>query len=513
MKSQKVLSAIILLFTLVLFLFATPAVDFTVFGKRINWDGLNLATITGDRYSGELQFSDGLDVRGGNRYTLNTEIPPQYDLREQQEQFAKELTDGFNTRLRHYGFSEYSLKWWIDDTMVIVELEVAQISEYIDQLVALLAARGEIKFWSTDPDYAPVAPSGLEQPQLPPSDLEQPPKDGVETEIPELEGKGLIGNVSAQDGEVIDPVDVTVGEEAPADQNDPLIGMRIVDLSVDDLNSVRAEFGSFTNGYGIRLHFNREMETFLQGMVLAESGNTTTLTIDGEALAFRGFQSNTDPNYLEDYTKLYMNTYFSKSFDLNDALVTIIKTDKLEVPLQIVEVNEVSAGLGEDFESNFKLALSLALVLLSILLIGRYRWMGLFIVTNMTVFIIWSLFLLKFFRTQLTLSLIVGSVLSIIFFLLINVDFITRLKKHRKQPLKKLKEEVKVINKNYRNLHIMSLAIAFILTIVSIEKVNQISGGFGIGIVVSLFISYSLFRTLLPLAYTKQLKYETNKKS
>ena len=74
MKKEKLITFFTILLNSIFLLFAFPAVDLSFIHPRLKADGLNLVTITNGKYDKEIKFADGLDIRGGKKYTFQVDL-------------------------------------------------------------------------------------------------------------------------------------------------------------------------------------------------------------------------------------------------------------------------------------------------------------------------------------------------------------------------------------------------------------------------------------------------------
>jgi len=444
MKVRNGITIFVFLLTGIAFLFATPAVDIDVLGKNIKWDGLNLATITKDRYKGELQFKEGLDVRGGEKYILEADLD---GVEEQnRENYAKDIAEKFALRLELYGFRQFDLRSKVtEDNKLELELLSARRTEDDSSVVQLLASKGRIEFWTEDPDYDPEV---LEDNQL---------------------------NFSF------------------------LQGMRPAELSREDIDSIESLYSGKANGYGFKIKFKQDAVSALFLISQLETSRGTMLVIDGQTAAFRTYQiENLDASSSSSSPVMYLSSLFGDSFNINDTIPAIFQTGELEQDMSLVSQEEVSPLLGSNFEWNLKLVSICGFILTAIVLGFKYRYLGIYPMVMIVLFSIWSLFFLKLFGSFVTLPLILGVFTAFLVNVLVHLDTTRKLEKFKQLNMKQLDKKLKEGRSDYRNFLLALMGFCVIMSFVPLIELSGLATGFGIGIVICLILLY------LPL----KIKYE-----
>ncbi len=94
-------------------------------------------------------------------------------------------------------------------------------------------------------------------------------------------------------------------------------------------------------------------------------------------------------------------------------LALVLRAGALPVPLKVAEVRSIGSSLGQDSINKGVLALSIALLLVIVILIGYYRFAGVLAVAGLALYLIYTLATLAGFHAVLTLPGLAGFVLSI----------------------------------------------------------------------------------------------------
>ncbi len=94
-------------------------------------------------------------------------------------------------------------------------------------------------------------------------------------------------------------------------------------------------------------------------------------------------------------------------------LALVLRAGALPVLLKVAEVRSIGSSLGQDSINKGVLALSIALLLVIVILIGYYRFAGVLAVAGLALYLIYTLATLAGFHAVLTLPGLAGFVLSI----------------------------------------------------------------------------------------------------
>lgn len=457
MKLRNLITILFLILTGIVFLFATPAVDIQVFEHRIKWDGLNLKTVTNDKYEGELKFKDGLDLRGGEKYVFAA------DLSEVEEknraEYAEDLAKDFLERLDLYGYKQYELNWKITDEQTIeVELLAPNNNKSDSAIIQLLASKGEFTFWTEDPDY--------------------------------------------------------VADEAEAEYFSFLQGMKTANITADDIESLTSLYTSKANGYGFEIQFSKDADDELYMISQSESSRGTMMVVDGQPVGFRTYPienlastSSSTKNPI-----MYMSSLFGESFSINDVLPVLYKTGTMSTQLSLMSEEEVSPLLGDNAASDLKFGMFVALCAVSFILLIKYKKFGIYLIGMMSAFLIWTIFTMKLLNQQLTLIIILGLTVGIIIDIIVSMQTIKSFYKQKNlQPLTtknlvKLKEQGGYIpTAKYLGA---VLLLTMIMSFFTYFEISELVTGLGISTVIILCLHYIAFNNLLPQFIFYSEKYE-----
>lgn len=458
MKLRNFLAIIVLILTAAAFLFATPAVDIDAFGKNIKWDGLNLATITNNKYEGELQFQKGLDLDGGEKYTFSISLE---GIEEQNKrQFVEKLAQELYQRVQLYGYKQVDLNWKIEDsTTAKFELITTAKSEADNTVIQLLASKGVIEFWTEDPNYNP--------------------------------------------------------DEQDTQAFSFLQGMKMADITSKDVDSIKSLYSSKANGYGFEVQFKKIAKDKLYLLSQNETSRGTMMVIDGQPIAFRTYPIE---NLTSSSKKpvIFMSSLFSNSFDINDVIPVLFKTDILAVQINLQKQEEAGPMLGDDYISNLKFSIFISILVIMLVLFIKYRGFGLYHSGIMIIFLIWLFFLLKLMGGYLTLPLVFSIITGMAVNMALHLRLANKLRRaagtNKSGPsLYKAIQKEKPAFKAMRKFIFLVMGISIILGYLPYTEISDLAAGIGAAEVVSLVLLYLSFYLFIPQFITLLYKYENRK--
>ena len=483
MQIRNILAILFILLTATLAIFAWPASNIDILGQKLDWDGLNLATITRDKYKGELQFGESLDLYGGEKYTFSTDLHQESILAEEvpTEQVPADETEGdmatvedtiasvdytpqakdaaekFGQRLERYGYQDFRLKWSLEsESILTIELSISKQTDQDQQIIQLLGSKGQMELWSQDPEYDPEAETA-----------------------------------------------------AAEDSFSFFTGMKKIELTEEQITSVNSVYNQKAGGYGFELRFSNDALLPLLIATQTENYRGTMLVVDGQPVATRSAQlENIDQE--DSRPVMYMSSLIGESFSTNDAVTAVFETGQLDQQLNLQAIEELEPAIGAGYLNSIKLALLLMFGFLSIVIIYKDNWMGIYQVVYLLVNLVWSLALMKLFGTKLSLSLVSGILLGVLFVLLLNLQFIRSIDVTEK--IKILLEKVRAIRNTYRNMYFLALVFVFCAGVIGLFLTDQIFGAFGVISMIALLEIYIFTEIFLPQFVYMQNKSWGNKK-
>lgn len=196
-------------------------------------------------------------------------------------------------------------------------------------------------------------------------------------------------------------------------------------------------------------------------------------------------------------------TGYGDDYEQADNIATIIASGKLPINYTVTESRSISSKLGENAVSNSMLMGAIGLLLICILLLVRYKGMGIAAVVSMTVCVLlYILFLAIIPGVQLTLPGIAGILLSIGMAVDANIVIFERIREEYamdKTVEASIKQGFKHAVVTVLDSNITTVLAAIVLWLICPGTIKGFAITLLIGIVLSLFASLLVTRWILKL--------------
>jgi len=196
----------------------------------------------------------------------------------------------------------------------------------------------------------------------------------------------------------------------------------------------------------------------------------------------------------------------SFSVDVAKQLAIELNAGALPIPIKIVEQRNIGATLGQQSISKSLLAAGVGLVVVWLFMLGNYGLKGLLANLALVVYILVSLSVVKLVPITLTLAGIAGLVLSVGMAVDANILIFERIKEELRwgrSPATAMELGFLRAWNSIRDSNISSLITAGILFWFGSGSVRGFALTLTVGILVSLFTSTTVTRTLLRLVYVR----------
>ena len=287
----------------------------------------------------------------------------------------------------------------------------------------------------------------------------------------------------------------------------PLLEFRIYDQDLDgfsdtgitgalvsksDVVFVTTPTGGITNTPAVNIDFNKEGSSLFAALTKENVGKTLGIFLDGSLIS--------NPVIREPI--LGGVTQITGGFSIAEAqtLSRDLNFGALPVPIAIEETHTVSPTLGNDTVNLGIKAGALALILVILLLVIVYRFVGLISGVALVSYLIIMLGIFKALPVVLSAAGIAGFVMSLGLAVDANVLIFERMREEL-QSGKSFPESVSMgfsrAWNSIRDANISSLLIAFLLFWFGTSLVKGFAFTFGIGVLVSFFSAILISRALL----------------
>ena len=181
-------------------------------------------------------------------------------------------------------------------------------------------------------------------------------------------------------------------------------------------------------------------------------------------------------------------------------LVNLLNAGALPAPVKIVSQSTIGATLGSEFLKRAILAGALGTILIILFLIFYYRSLGVLASTALLIYIILALAFFKVVSMTMSLAGIAGFILSIGMAVDANVLIFERTKEEIKKGLSRVAAIEEGFHRAWpsiRDSNLSTLITSVVLYLATTSFVQGFALTLGIGVLISMFSSITITRTLL----------------
>lgn len=277
--------------------------------------------------------------------------------------------------------------------------------------------------------------------------------------------------------------------EAPEILETDLQGTHITSAEVQFLPGIG---GTLTNEPVVVVHFNREGGKMFADITRENTGKRLMIFLDGNIIS--------SPTISEPITG--GTTQIQGNFTLESAkeLVDGLNLGALPVPIDLSETLTVNPSLGAEVSEKSVFAGLIALIVIALLFIVVYRFVGIVAVLALTVYCTIVLAIFKGVPIVLTAAGLSGFIMSIGFAVDANVLIFERMREEIKQGESRTEAIKNGCARAWvaiRDANLTSMIIAFLLFWFGTSIIKGFAFAFIIGVLVSMFSAYVLTRLFL----------------
>ena len=280
-----------------------------------------------------------------------------------------------------------------------------------------------------------------------------------------------------------------LNQETGAFEATELQGGHVISADVQFLQGVT---GTLTNEPVVVLNFNGEGGSLFADMTRGNIGNFLGIFLDGTLISSPVIESA----ILGGTTQIHGNFTLESATELADSL----SLGALPIPIDLSETRTVSPTLGAETVSKSVDAAMIALLLIALLLIMVYRFVGLVAVTALLVYTIVILMVFKGIPIVLTAAGLAGFIMSLGF----AVDANVLISERMREELRDGADRVTAIKNGcarawnaIRDANLTSIIIAFLLFWFGTSVIKGFALAFIVGVLLSMLSAYLLTRLFL----------------
>jgi hypothetical protein len=449
-----------LVISVFLFTIAFPTLTININGENYRFKGWDPRDVNTNSVFQEFSFLPSLDLQGGQLATLNVDMEnvPQ----DQREAKLKEIREIVYFRLLKTNPGYFEIHSSIDQATQTYQLHLKLPEKISEDFLNLLITPANLTFWVEDSE--------------------------------------ALANLD-QESAVSDPF---AGRKASSLTNSDIESVRVISDSrcyFSDPNTPR--------NFCLMLTFKPEAKTsFLEALYASPTGQTPLLmVVDGIPIAVQSmgqFFSGTQPD-----RELMIYPGITDSWLATSVLGAIVSDKPLSTNVTISSMDSLEPLLGLNTLSNIKISLFAAVIACAVLIYIYFRKRSYAAILALALFVTYDIALMKVFNLMLDLPLIAGFMASLITFLFFMIFLLYRIRTYSKGGLgdEELFEVWEQTKKHYRDLSLLVIIGAFVVSLLAPIFVINFYNGFGFGIIIGLFIFYFPLKHILGLFFNRDEKW------
>jgi hypothetical protein len=337
--------------------------------------------------------------------------------------------------------------------------------------------------------------------------------------LPEKIDENLLSILISPGQSVFWVEDTSITEEIPEEiaQQDPLAGRKATDLNNEDIASVtivsdaRCYFNdpSAPKNFCLKILFKPDSKSeFIEALYASPTGQVPLLLlVDNFPVAVQAqgqFYSGVTPD-----RELLLYTVVADTWLANAVLGSIVSDSSLDRNVSLTSINTIDPLLGINTLSNLKMAIFSALIAISVLLYIYFRKRSGFAILAIIIFLIYDIAFMKIFNLVIDLPLIAGFLASFLIYLMFIIYLLYKVRSASSKGLDhiELESAYETVKGYYRNLALVVIIGAFIVSILAPIFVINFYNGLGFGIIIGLVLIYLPIKQLLSVIFLRKEKW------
>ncbi len=263
-------------------------------------------------------------------------------------------------------------------------------------------------------------------------------------------------------------------------------------LSGQYISKAQLSFNSTTGAPEVSISFNEEGSKIFEQLTEANIGKPLAIFLDNELIEMPTVQTKISGG----------SAVITGSFSVQDAkkMVERFNAGALPAPINLINQQTVSASLGSDSLYKALLAGALGTLLVMLFMILYYRYLGIFAVIALLIYIFITLGLFKLIPVTMSLAGLAGFILTIGMAVDANILIFERTKEELKRGLSRkvaIEEGFRRAWTSIRDSNISTIITAVILYFFTSSFIKGFALTLLIGVLVSMFSSITTTRLLL----------------
>ncbi len=408
-------------------------------GKNYQIRNIDPRDVGLDLLEDEFAYKPALDLQGG--YSISFDV----DLSEQEEmklEKYEEVKSVISQRMALIGFKDFDFTSFINQDANVYRLDLITPDPIDENLAMILSSPGKLQVLVDDPE----------------------------------------------------------ADEENIDSSTIYPGKKVVDISNEDIASVKVISDSrifstdpeTPNNFGLEIIFKSESKSKLSNALITNYSSNTPLifSLDNSIIAVQASGYQIDP--FSDNDSLMVYTLLADTRLNNSVLAAVIDSPSIDTPVMADSTIKMLPQLGPTAMTNAKVITLLVAMLFHVAMIFYYRKRSIFAIISVDIFVILLISLQKILNFNLSLSLVISSVIITSYFTMYIVGIAEKMRSQSvslKNFLESKDFEKFTSWKLIFSLLVIIPCILFFENLLTVS-VNQFIQGIIIGVIVWLLFRY-----------------------
>lgn len=436
---EKLQIALLTLATIIAFAIAIPSIEASYNGKNYQIRNLDPRDLRLDLLEDEFAYKPALDLQGGYSITFDVDLSEQVEMKLEKYEEVKSV---ISQRMALIGFKDFDFTSFVNQDENIYRLDLITPDPIDENLATILSSPGRLQVLVDDPEA---------------------------------------------DQEKIDSSVIYPGKKVVDISNEDIAGVRVISDS-----RIYSTDAKTPNNFGLEIIFKPEAKSKLSSALITNYSSSTPLifSLDNSIVAVQASGYQIDP--FSDNDSLLVYTLLADTKLNNSVLAAVMDSPSIETPVMTDSTIKMLPQMGPTALNNTKIVTLLVAVFFHIAIIYYFRRRSMFVILCVDIFVILLIALQKILNFNLSLSLVISSVIITSFFIMYIIEIAQEMHSQR------LSLRNFIESKGFEKFTSWKLIFALLIIIPCIMffenlltvSVNQFIQGIILGVIIWLLFRY-----------------------
>ena len=360
---EKLQVALLTFITILAFAIAIPSLQAKYNGKNYQIRNIDPSDVGLDLLEDEFAYRPALDLQGGYSISFDVDLSGQEEMKLEKYEEVKSV---ISQRMALIGFKDFDFTSFINQDANVYRLDLITPDPIDENLAMILSSPGKLQVLVDDPE----------------------------------------------------------ADEENIDSSAIYPGKKVVDISNEDIANVKVISDSriystdpeTPNNFGLEMIFKSGSKSKLSNALITNYSSNTPLifSLDNSIIAVQASGYQIDP--FSDNDSMMVYTLLADTRLNNSVLAAVIDSPSMDTPVMAGSTVRMLPQLGPTAMTNAKIITLLVAVLFHVAMIFNYRKRSMFVILSVDVFVILLIALQKILNFNLSLSLLISSVVITSYF-------------------------------------------------------------------------------------------------